>query len=511
VSSPAAPRDKHGEDAERRRIVSLYLGGLLILLLAGWTLFSRLDAGSLNDWDEATYGQIAREMVSRGDWLTPHWNGLPFHDKPPLVFWLMAVGLLLTDSAELAIRFPSALAGFGVIVMTAWLGRSMFCTWTGLTAATLLLIGNDAWWINFVQMAKQGMLDVPLTGFTVWALLHFWIGLRDPRQWRWIGLPLGLAVMTKSLLAGPIVLIILASALAVAPTGRRLSRAHYAAAATAVAVAGGIALPWHLLEVLRHGSEFIEGYLLVHFMKTVHVEGSNAGDWMFYSKNLAQATPLWPWLGIPALGLAMWHALWLRSLHAWVILFWVGIPVVIFSLIPTKLPWYVLPVLPGLVLLMAWFIRTVTPHNWLPESVVLAALILCVVFWNEGKLTPADTNRDTKRLGACVTRSTPADETVAFFDPRMEYCDTRLRPAWNIRPGVRFYANRSMINIPDESALEQWALSGGRFAWPEQPIIEGVSDRFRVVGRFGDQLLLRYVQEGSAEGDSIAGIPAACR
>ena len=113
---------------QRGRNFSYGLLGLLILLLAVRTFFWHLGRGSLNDWDEATYAQVAREMVVGGDWVTPHWNGFSFYDKPPLVIWLMAASMMTLKSVELAARLPSALAGLFAIGMTALLGRSLFCT-----------------------------------------------------------------------------------------------------------------------------------------------------------------------------------------------------------------------------------------------------------------------------------------------------------------------------------------------------------------------------------------------
>src|ERR1041385_3566891 len=143
---------------------------LMVALLATWALLRQLGNGSLNDWDEATYAEVTREMVQTADWITPHWNGFPFHDKPPLFYWLAAPLMQAGVEPELAVRIPSAFAGLTVIAFTALLGRSMFDGWTGLIAATLLLIPSGAWWSNFVLLARQGMLDVPLAALNVWAL-----------------------------------------------------------------------------------------------------------------------------------------------------------------------------------------------------------------------------------------------------------------------------------------------------------------------------------------------------
>ena len=191
-----------GDRPMSRRLTWLFVA--IVALLAGWTLFWQLGRGSLNDWDEATYAEVAHEMVQTGDWLTPRWNGLPYHEKPPLMYWLMAAGLRGGLSPELAVRLPAACAGAIVILLTLLLGRALFCTWTGITAATLLLIASTAWWSNLVQLSRQGMMDVPLTALTLWTLLHWWHGRSRPRRWLWIGLSLGLAVLVKSFQAIPI-------------------------------------------------------------------------------------------------------------------------------------------------------------------------------------------------------------------------------------------------------------------------------------------------------------------
>src|SRR5262245_30224017 len=41
--------------------------------------------------DEPRYGQVAREMLEQGRWLVPHANGVPYAEKPPLFFWLVAL------------------------------------------------------------------------------------------------------------------------------------------------------------------------------------------------------------------------------------------------------------------------------------------------------------------------------------------------------------------------------------------------------------------------------------
>jgi len=68
---------------------------ILLALLASGVLGIGAHSGSLRDWDEAMYAEIAREYHDGGDWLSPRWNGEPWYDKPPLGMWLTALAYRL--------------------------------------------------------------------------------------------------------------------------------------------------------------------------------------------------------------------------------------------------------------------------------------------------------------------------------------------------------------------------------------------------------------------------------
>src|SRR5277367_5722980 len=60
---------------------------LLLLACCGFLLFYGLGAFGLLGADEPRYAQVAREMLDRGDWITPTLNGKPWLEKPPLYYW----------------------------------------------------------------------------------------------------------------------------------------------------------------------------------------------------------------------------------------------------------------------------------------------------------------------------------------------------------------------------------------------------------------------------------------
>ena len=92
----------------------------LVLLLAVSLPFLFFGLGlSFLDPDEGLYGAIAREMVQRGDWVTPRFNGFPYLEKPPLLFWLTALTFRLFGPSEWAVRLWSVLPALGTVLL-AW-------------------------------------------------------------------------------------------------------------------------------------------------------------------------------------------------------------------------------------------------------------------------------------------------------------------------------------------------------------------------------------------------------
>ena len=87
--------------------------GLSILWLAAicWFAFlSHLGQIGLVDETEPLFAEAARQMTVTGDWVTPFFNGETRFDKPPLIYWLMAITYQLFGTNEWAVRLPSALA-----------------------------------------------------------------------------------------------------------------------------------------------------------------------------------------------------------------------------------------------------------------------------------------------------------------------------------------------------------------------------------------------------------------
>ncbi len=75
-----------------RRSWYTYLA-LLLLVAAAIYLGCILSPPSLMDDVDAVQGQIARNMLDSGDWVTARLDGVIYLEKSPLIYWLMAIFL----------------------------------------------------------------------------------------------------------------------------------------------------------------------------------------------------------------------------------------------------------------------------------------------------------------------------------------------------------------------------------------------------------------------------------
>ena len=104
---------------------------LILGLVCFLTFFAGLGRGAIGDSDEAFYAEASREMVASGDWLTPYYNYELRFQKPILFYWLVSIAYKAAGVGEAAARFPAALAGFGLAIITYLVGRRWFDAGTG--------------------------------------------------------------------------------------------------------------------------------------------------------------------------------------------------------------------------------------------------------------------------------------------------------------------------------------------------------------------------------------------
>ena len=327
-----------------------------LLLLAGTLFFFQLGATGLFDADEPAYAGAAREMLARGDWVTPHFNGQPRFDKPILFYWLILLSYRVFGITEFAVRFWSALAGMGLGVLLWRAARRRIggeaALWAGVAFSANLLTA---------LLARAAVTDMLLTFFVTAAILAGLAAVEEPESRnRWPARGLWAAMALAVLVKGPVGLLIPAMALGGCLVVLREVRAGlrrlfpWEGPVLFLLIAG----PWYALALSANGWAFIEGFVIKHHLtRYTGVISSHAGPLWFYVPVVLVG--FFPWSGfLPA---ALWRAgRTARRRRAEMAgdrlvvtcLCWLTGLFVFFSLAGTKLPSYLFPAVPAMALLV---------------------------------------------------------------------------------------------------------------------------------------------------------------
>ncbi|MBI5243903.1 MAG: glycosyltransferase family 39 protein [Elusimicrobia bacterium] len=153
--------------------------------------------------DDARYAEVPREMIERGDWLTPSLNYFDYVEKPPLIYWLPALSYKIFGVSEAAARLPNALLTLLGMLGVWWLGSWLFCAQTGLWAA--LILGTCA---QYFVLGHFLTPDTAVSVFLLWATAAILRCLRKPEDTRWAG-PLAWFAMALGFLSKGLISLLL--------------------------------------------------------------------------------------------------------------------------------------------------------------------------------------------------------------------------------------------------------------------------------------------------------------
>ncbi|WP_412502162.1 ArnT family glycosyltransferase [Shewanella algae] len=364
-----------------------------------WALFwltlfiMLLGIGFRSPWpaDEPRFVEVAREMVSSGQWLFPSRGGEFYPDKPPVFMWAIALCYALIGDLKLAFLLPNALCGLLTVMLVYDLGARLWNVRTGRNAALLLLLVPQ-----FLMQAKNAQIDAMVMCWVTLGcyglLRHF---LKGP-SWGWYFAAwgfMGLGVITKGVGFLPLLLLL---PLAFYSWQRGLWREswRWRALLGPVVMLAVIAL-WlvpMILTVQASASPEHLAYMNNILFKQTGERYVNAWDhikpWYFFVFSVIP----WLWFPLPLLALAYGKRLW-AAIKAdpgiAVLLLWVLLVVVFFSISPGKRNLYILPALPMAALAIAaalqkaqlclWFERLVSALLWLLGGLLLTLGVLALL------------------------------------------------------------------------------------------------------------------------------------
>src|SRR5438552_14985483 len=322
-------------------------------------------------------------MAHSNDYVVPHLDGLPYLDKRIVYFAAAAAALELLGPTEAAARLPAYLATLATVALLVWFARRRWGErggWiAGLAYATTVLP---------LAYARTAIFDSTLTLCTTAAILSFW---DDRPVLAWGAMAAG--VLTK----GPIALAIPLLALV----------AHAFLTGTSVrslfpwrglGLFGAIALPWFLAVSIAHPDFPRYVFLRETLERVTTTRFHRPAPFWYYLPIVPVAA--FPWI-VPALArVRHWRAAWdarrdRAASEPLLLACWVIVPLLFLSLNQSKLPQYVLPLIPALALAATRNVVTGGSHIaarvYVPVAAVAGLALVALTPWPPAalSLTPA--------------------------------------------------------------------------------------------------------------------------
>jgi 4-amino-4-deoxy-L-arabinose transferase-like glycosyltransferase len=383
--------------ASHLRAAALLLGFALIAFLPGFFQIPPVDR------DEARFAQATKQMLETGEYVDIRFQNEVRYKKPVGIYWLQAAAVeagsaLGVPEARTTIwlyRLPSLAGAVGAVLMTYWTALAFVARRSALLAGLMLassvLLGVEA------RLAKTDAFLLLTCLAVMGAMARIYLGARrHPEQGTGWGLPalIWTAAAVSVLVKGPLVLMFMGLttlALSIADrSGRWVWRLRPVAGVAWLLL---LVLPWVVAIMLKSGGSFFV-QAIGHDMldKVTSGQEAHGAPPGFYV--LLFFVTFWPGsvLAAPAAP-AIWQARrepGARFLLAWLVPSWI-----VFEIVITKLPHYVLPLYPAIAILIAgileagalaqirWMIRGTVGWFVFPAALSIVTVVAFVVFNRE--------------------------------------------------------------------------------------------------------------------------------
>lgn len=334
------------------RWIAIITVGLTLFIAFFW----HLDSIGLVDETEPLFAEASRQMYLTGDWITPYFNDATRFDKPPLVYWGMALSFHIFGVGEWGVRLPSALAAAGLTGFSFYtLERFGSATDKQQPFILAALVGAVAMALNpeTLVWARTGVSDMVLSGCMGAALLcFFWGYAQAPRWYYGFYIFVALAVLDKGPVGAVIPGLIVFVFAAYLGQIRTLLKEIKLLRGSLLSLL--LTVPWFIAVTAIHGQTYIDSFFGYHnYERFTDVVNGHAAPWYFYFAVVAVG--FLPWS--PGLPFAM------AQLRPWALGYWrrqprekqLGLFALIwflsifcfFTAAVTKLPSYVLPLMPA--------------------------------------------------------------------------------------------------------------------------------------------------------------------
>jgi len=253
------------------------LSEYLIIILLGAILFIPFLGGAhLFDWDEANFGEAAREMIITNNWLNPQIDYQLFWEKPPIFIWMQAVSMKLFGISEFASRFPNAVIGIATLCILFYLGQKvvnkrMAWLWVFLYMGT---------WLTHFYF-KSAIID-PTFNLFIFLSIYGLYQCIQTKKWTyalWTGIAIGLGVLTK----GPVAALMLGLTGMIYIIYKRrffiISGLQYLLILLSCVLTIGL---WLGMDIYKNGLWFTETFLTYQYRLFSTQDAGHGGPWFYH-------------------------------------------------------------------------------------------------------------------------------------------------------------------------------------------------------------------------------------
>jgi len=330
----------------------------LVLAVAAFNLFHRLNREIVTEWDESLYAISAAETARHGNWVATTFDGeLDYYNtKPPLNVWLIAAAFKAFGVNLVSLRLASATAAWLTILVLMLWARRAFGTGTAVLAGLILATTHG---FIYVHSGRSANTDALFTLMIVLTAISLWTAERR----RWALACLGPILAAVFMLRGMAVLLPLAMVAVVVALGWRSLKAPLPPLLVALV---SFALPvgaWAFARYQVDGWQFLS--LMFHhdfIARSASVLEGHEGRWWYYANVLQKDQ--YEWLALAVLSLLLFPVSWrqLRGSAAaatdahytrLVMGSWLGLTLVVPTLMRTKVAWYLNPFFPLFAVMVA--------------------------------------------------------------------------------------------------------------------------------------------------------------
>lgn len=350
----------------------------MLAVLAGVIWFGNIGYRTLSEPDEGRYAEIPREMLATGDWITPHLNGIPYFEKPPLQYWATAAAYSVLGTSAWVSRLWTMSLGMLGIAVTYALGRFLWGARAGEFAALIVASCPLYFLVGHINVLDMGLAFFLNAGVACFLVAQRASDADVQRRWMWLcWLALALGFLQKGLVALALPVLALAAYSLICRDATPWKKLHLLAGAVIVA---NVTLPWLTMASLRN-PEFKQFFFihehLERFATTIH----------------RRVEPWWFFIAILGVGLLPWIALVVRAVaNRWqeraapgtlhvekFLVIWAATIVIFFSFSGSKLAPYIVPAVAPLALVTGRWLQTHGTARALWPVVVSSALFLLLL------------------------------------------------------------------------------------------------------------------------------------